>query len=126
MADCRSTQLFEAFPNLKARAGSQGTKLSGGEQQMLAIARILRTGARLLLLDEPSEGLAPVVVREIGEVILRLKRQGFTILLVEQNLRFARKVADRFVVVENGKVVDTLNAADLDGGMGRVQSYLGV
>jgi branched-chain amino acid transport system ATP-binding protein len=119
-------QLFEAFPNLKARAASQGTKLSGGEQQMLAIARILRTGARLLLLDEPSEGLAPVVVREIGEVILRLKRQGFTILLVEQNLRFARKVADRFVVVENGKVVDALNAADLDSGMSRVQSYLGV
>jgi branched-chain amino acid transport system ATP-binding protein len=119
-------QLFEAFPNLKARAASQGTKLSGGEQQMLAIARILRTGARLLLLDEPSEGLAPVVVREIGEVILRLKRQGFTILLVEQNLRFARKVADRYVVVENGKVVDVLNAADLDSGMGRVQSYLGV
>ena len=119
-------QLFEAFPNLKARAASQGTKLSGGEQQMLAIARVLRTGARLLLLDEPSEGLAPVVVREIGEVILRLKRQGFTILLVEQNLRFARKVADRFVVVENGKVVDVLDAADLDSGMGRVQSYLGV
>jgi branched-chain amino acid transport system ATP-binding protein len=117
-------QLFEAFPNLKARAASQGTKLSGGEQQMLAIARILRTGARLLLLDEPSEGLAPVVVREIGEVILRLKRQGFTILLVEQNLRFARKVADRFV--ENGKVVDALNATDLDSGMSRVQSYLGV
>jgi branched-chain amino acid transport system ATP-binding protein len=119
-------QLFEAFPNLKARAASQGTKLSGGEQQMLAIARILRTGARLLLLDEPSEGLAPVVVREIGDVILRLKQQGFTILLVEQNLRFARKVADRFVVVENGKVVDVLPAADLDSGMGRVQSYLGV
>jgi branched-chain amino acid transport system ATP-binding protein len=119
-------QLFEAFPNLKARAASQGTKLSGGEQQMLAIARILRTGARLLLLDEPSEGLAPVIVREIGEVILRLKRQGFTILLVEQNLRFARKVADRYVVVENGKVVDVLNSAELDSGMSRVQSYLGV
>jgi len=119
-------QLFEAFPNLKSRAASQGTKLSGGEQQMLAIARILRTGARLLLLDEPSEGLAPVIVREIGEVIRRLKQQGFTILLVEQNLRFARKVADRFVVVENGKVVDVLNSAELDSGMGRVQSYLGV
>jgi len=119
-------QLFEAFPNLKARSASQGTKLSGGEQQMLAIARILRTGARLLLLDEPSEGLAPVVVREIGEVILRLKRQGFTILLVEQNLRFARKVADRHVVIENGKVADILNAADLDRNMSRVQSYLGV
>jgi len=119
-------QLFEAFPNLKQRAASQGTKLSGGEQQMLAIARILRTGARFLLLDEPSEGLAPVVVRQIGELILRLKREGFTILLVEQNLRFARKLADRHVVVENGKVVDILDAAELDADFGRVQSYLGV
>jgi branched-chain amino acid transport system ATP-binding protein len=118
--------LLDAFPNLRARAGSQGTKLSGGEQQMLAIARILRTGARLLLLDEPSEGLAPVVVKEIGELILRLKKQGYTILLVEQNLRFARKVADRHVVVENGKVVDVLTSADLENGMDRVQSYLGV
>jgi branched-chain amino acid transport system ATP-binding protein len=118
--------LFQTFPNLKARAGSQGTKLSGGEQQMLAIARILRTGSRLLLLDEPSEGLAPVVVKEIGELILRLKAQGFTILLVEQNLRFARKVADRHVVVENGKVVDIMTNAELESGMDRVQSYLGV
>jgi branched-chain amino acid transport system ATP-binding protein len=119
-------QLFQAFPNLKARSASQGTKLSGGEQQMLAIGRILRTGARFLLLDEPSEGLAPVVVREIGELIRRLKREGFTILLVEQNLRFARKLADRHVVVENGRVVDILSAAELDADMGRVQSYLGV
>jgi len=118
--------LLEAFPNLRARAASQGTKLSGGEQQMLAIARILRTGSRLLLLDEPSEGLAPVVVKEIGELILHLKKQGYTILLVEQNLRFAKKVADRHVVVENGKVVDTLTAADLENGLERVQSYLGV
>ncbi|MEI5676813.1 ABC transporter ATP-binding protein [Mesorhizobium sp. CGMCC 1.15528] len=118
--------LFKAFPNLQARAASQGTKLSGGEQQMLAIARILRTGSRLLLLDEPSEGLAPVVVKEIGELILRLKQQGFTIVLVEQNLRFAKKVADRHVVVENGKVADVLTAADLESGMDRVQSYLGV
>jgi branched-chain amino acid transport system ATP-binding protein len=118
--------LFQTFPNLKARASSQGTKLSGGEQQMLAIARILRTGSRLLLLDEPSEGLAPVVVKEIGELILRLKAQGFTILLVEQNLRFARKVADRHVVVENGKVVDIMTNAELESGMDRVQSYLGV
>ncbi|RJG41235.1 ABC transporter ATP-binding protein [Mesorhizobium sp. DCY119] len=119
-------ELFKAFPNLRVRAASQGTKLSGGEQQMLAIARILRTGSRLLLLDEPSEGLAPVVVKEIGELILRLKQQGFTIVLVEQNLRFAKKVADRHVVVENGKVADVLTAADLESGMDRVQSYLGV
>ncbi len=119
-------QLYATFPNLKARAGSQGTKLSGGEQQMLAIARILRTGSRLLLLDEPSEGLAPVVVKEIGEIIQRLKAQGFTIVLVEQNLRFARMVADRHVVVENGKVVDILSNAELEADMGRVKSYLGV
>jgi branched-chain amino acid transport system ATP-binding protein len=119
-------QLLQTFPNLKERAASQGTKLSGGEQQMLAIGRILRTGARFLLLDEPSEGLAPVIVREIGELIKRLKREGFTILLVEQNLRFARKLADRHVVVENGRVVDILTAAELDADVGRVKSYLGV
>jgi branched-chain amino acid transport system ATP-binding protein len=118
--------LFSTFPNLQARAASQGTKLSGGEQQMLAIARILRTGSRLLLLDEPSEGLAPVVVKEIGEIIKHLKTQGFTILLVEQNLRFARQVADRHVVVENGKVVDIVANADLAAGMGRLKTYLGV
>lgn len=118
--------LFGTFPNLKARAGSQGTKLSGGEQQMLAIARILRTGSRLLLLDEPSEGLAPVVVKEIGEIIQKLKAQGFTILLVEQNLRFARQVADRHVVVENGKVVDILTNSALEADMDRLKTYLGV
>ncbi|MFN3549474.1 MAG: ABC transporter ATP-binding protein [Mesorhizobium sp.] len=118
--------LYETFPNLKARANSPGTKLSGGEQQMLAIARILRTGAKLLLLDEPSEGLAPVVVKEIGEIIKRLKAQGFTIILVEQNLRFARLVADRHVVIENGMVVDTLTNDELAADMGRVKSYLGV
>ncbi|WP_293865580.1 ABC transporter ATP-binding protein [uncultured Alsobacter sp.] len=118
--------LMDAFPNLRRRAGSGGTKLSGGEQQMLAIARILRTGSRFLLLDEPSEGLAPVIVKEIGELIQRLKAQGFTILLVEQNLRFARSVADRHVVVENGRVVDVLTAAQLDADMARVKSYLGV
>ena len=118
--------LMDAFPNLRQRAGSGGTKLSGGEQQMLAIARILRTGSRFLLLDEPSEGLAPVIVKEIGELIQRLKAQGFTILLVEQNLRFARSVADRHVVVENGRVVDVLTAAQLDADMARVKSYLGV
>jgi branched-chain amino acid transport system ATP-binding protein len=118
--------LMHSFPNLRSRAGSGGTKLSGGEQQMLAIARILRTGSRFLLLDEPSEGLAPVIVKEIGELISRLKAQGFTILLVEQNLRFARSVADRHVVVENGRVVDVLTAAQLDADMARVKSYLGV
>lgn len=120
------TDIFALFPNLSRRAGSQGTKLSGGEQQMLAIARILRTGARILLLDEPSEGLAPVVVKEIGQLILRLKAMGFTILLVEQNLRFARKLADRHVVFENGRVVDILTAAGLENDMSRIQTYLGV
>jgi branched-chain amino acid transport system ATP-binding protein len=119
-------QLFETFPNLKARATSVGTKLSGGEQQMLAIARILRTGSRLLLLDEPSEGLAPVVVKEIGEIIRRLKAQGYTIVLVEQNLRFAKRVADRHVVVENGKVVDIVTNDELEASMGRLKTYLGV
>jgi branched-chain amino acid transport system ATP-binding protein len=119
-------ELMSSFPNLRARAASSGTKLSGGEQQMLAIARILRTGSRFLLLDEPSEGLAPVIVKEIGQLILRLKARGFTILLVEQNLRFARSVADRHVVVENGRVVDTLTATELDADMARVKSYLGV
>lgn len=119
-------ELFASFPNLKRRASSQGTKLSGGEQQMLAIARILRTGSRLLLLDEPSEGLAPVVVKDIGDLIKRLKDQGFTIILVEQNLRFARKVADRHVVVENGKVVDMLSNGELEAGMDRLKTYLGV
>ncbi|MCC5969070.1 MAG: ABC transporter ATP-binding protein [Pararhodobacter sp.] len=118
--------LLRQFPNLQQRLRSGGAKLSGGEQQMLAIARILRTGARFLLLDEPSEGLAPVVVREIGEKILQLKEQGFTILLVEQNLQFARRVADRHVVVENGVVVDTLDAAEVEANLGRVKNYLGV
>jgi len=118
--------LYATFPNLKARGGSRGTKLSGGEQQMLAIARILRTGSRLLLLDEPSEGLAPVVVKEIGETIKRLKAQGFTIVLVEQNLRFARQVADRHVVVENGQVVDILTNDELSADMARVKIYIGV
>ena len=99
-------QVFGLFPNLKERLASQGTKLSGGEQQMLAIGRILRTGARLLLLDEPTEGLAPVIVQQIGHTISRLKAEGFTILLVEQNFRFASRVADRHYVMENGRVVD--------------------
>lgn len=119
-------ELLALFPNLRARASSQGTKLSGGEQQMLAIARILRSGSRLLLLDEPSEGLAPVVVKVIRDVILGLKQRGFTILLVEQNLRFASKVADRYVVIENGRVVDALAAGELGSKMDQIKSYLGV
>ena len=99
-------QIFELFPNLKERLNSQGTKLSGGEQQMLAIARILRTGARFLMLDEPTEGLAPVIIQQIGHTIARLKSEGFTILLVEQNFRFAATVADRFFIVEHGKIID--------------------
>ncbi|GGM12291.1 ABC transporter ATP-binding protein [Pseudooceanicola nanhaiensis] len=118
--------LFETFPNLRARASSRGTQLSGGEQQMLAIARILRNGCRFLLLDEPSEGLAPVVVKEIGAQIRRLKAQGYTILLVEQNLNFARSVADRHVVIEHGTVVDQLTNDELSADLNRVKTYLGV
>jgi len=114
------------FPNLRERRRSQGTKLSGGEQQMLAIARILRTGARLLLLDEPTEGLAPVIVQQIGATIRRLKSEGFTILLVEQNFRFAATVADRHYVMEHGRVVDTIANAELDAHMDKLHEYLGV
>jgi branched-chain amino acid transport system ATP-binding protein len=119
-------QVFELFPNLPERLRSQGTKLSGGEQQMLAIGRILRTGARLLLLDEPTEGLAPVIVQQIGASIRRLKSEGFTILLVEQNLRFAGTVADRHYVMEGGKVVDEIPNDALQGNMDKVQQYLKV
>ena len=119
-------QIYELFPNLKERRGSQGTKLSGGEQQMLAIGRILRTGAKLLLLDEPTEGLAPVIVQQIGRTIARLKTQGFTILLVEQNFRFAATVADRHYVVEHGRVIDMIRNADLDANMDKLHDYLGV
>jgi branched-chain amino acid transport system ATP-binding protein len=119
-------QIFELFPNLKERLRSQGTKLSGGEQQMLAIGRILRTGARLLLLDEPTEGLAPVIVQQIGRTIAKLKAQGFTILLVEQNFRFAATVADRHYVVDHGRVVDMIPNADLDANMAKLHDYLGV
>ena len=118
--------IFELFPNLKERLRSQGTRLSGGEQQMLAIGRILRTGARLLLLDEPTEGLAPVIVQQIGSVIRKLKADGFTILLVEQNLRFAGTVADRHYVMERGKIVDEIPNAALQGNMERVSQYLQV
>jgi len=119
-------QVFELFPNLRERLYSQGTKLSGGEQQMLAIGRILRTGARLLLLDEPTEGLAPVIVKHIGRIIARLKQQGFTILLVEQNFRFAQTVADRHYVVEHGRVVDMVPNDRLESNMDRIHEYLGV
>jgi len=119
-------QIFELFPNLKERLKSQGTKLSGGEQQMLAIGRILRTGARLLLLDEPTEGLAPVIVQQIGRTIARLKAQGFTILLVEQNFRFAATVADRHYVMDHGRVVDMILNSDLDANMAKLHDYLGV
>ena len=119
-------QIFTLFPNLRERLHSQGTKLSGGEQQMLAIGRILRTGAKLLLLDEPTEGLAPVIVQQIGRTIARLKQQGFTILLVEQNFRFAQTVADRHYIVEHGRVVDMVPGAELEASMGRVHEYLGV
>jgi len=119
-------QIFELFPNLKERLGSQGTKLSGGEQQMLAIGRILRTGARLLMLDEPTEGLAPVIIQQIGRTIARLKQSGFTILLVEQNFRWASKVADRFYVMEHGRVVDGFASADLEANKQKLQDYLGV
>jgi len=118
--------IFGLFPNLQERLRSQGTKLSGGEQQMLAIARILRTGARFLLLDEQTEGLAPVIVQQIGATIRRLKAEGFTILLVEQNFRFAATVADRHYVMERGRVVDMIANAALDASMGKLHEYLGV
>ena len=119
-------QVFELFPNLKERLSSQGTKLSGGEQQMLAIGRILRTGARLLLLDEPTEGLAPVIVQQIGRTIARLKREGFTIVLVEQNFRFAASVADRHYVIEQGKVIDAIANEEVDKNIDKLHAYLGV
>ncbi|MET3332618.1 MULTISPECIES: ABC transporter ATP-binding protein [Bradyrhizobium] len=119
-------QIFDLFPNLKERLNSQGTKLSGGEQQMLAIARILRTGASFLMLDEPTEGLAPVIIQQIGHTIARLKKEGFTILLVEQNFRFASTVADRYYVVEHGKIIDGFSNADLAANMDKLHTYLGV
>ncbi len=119
-------QIFELFPNLKERLSSQGTKLSGGEQQMLAIGRILRTGAKMLLLDEPTEGLAPVIIQQIGRTIARLKQEGFTIVLVEQNFRFAATVADRHYVVEQGRVVDMIRNDELDANIDKLHAYLGV
>lgn len=119
-------EVYGLFPRLQERADSQGTKLSGGEQQMLAIGRILHTGAKLLLLDEPTEGLAPVIVQHIGEIIRGLRARGFTILLVEQNFRFAQTVADRHYVVEHGKVVDMIPNADVPAQREKMKTYLGV
>ena len=120
-------RIFDLFPNLKERLGSsQGTKLSGGERQMLAIGRILRTGARLLLLDEPTEGLAPVIIQQIGKTIRALKQEGFTILLVEQNFRFASTVADRYYVMEHGRIIDQFANAELDANVDKLHDYLGV
>jgi branched-chain amino acid transport system ATP-binding protein len=119
-------EILTLFPNIAERLGSQGTKLSGGEQQMLAIGRILRTGARFLLFDEPTEGLAPVIINQIGKTIHALKDQGFTILLVEQNFRFAATVADRYFVMEHGRVIDGFAAAELKAKLGKLHEYLGV
>ncbi len=119
-------EIYQLFPNLQERRRSQGTKLSGGEQQMLAIGRILRTGANLLLLDEPTEGLAPVIVQRIGEIIRQLKARGLTILLVEQNFHFAVAVADRHYIMEDGRIVDTMTAANVRQNLGKLQAHLGV
>jgi len=119
-------QIYAMFPNLKERASSQGTRLSGGEQQMLAVARILRTGARLLLLDEISEGLAPVIVQKLGAVVKSLREQGYTIVMVEQNFRFAAPLADRFLVMEHGQVIQQFTQAELPARMARLHEYLGV
>jgi branched-chain amino acid transport system ATP-binding protein len=119
-------EIYDIFPNLLERAASPGTRLSGGEQQMLAVARILRTGARLLLLDEISEGLAPVIVQKLGEVIRTLRQKGITVVLVEQNFRFAAPLADRFYVMEHGKIVRQFEQSELASQMGLLQEYLGV
>jgi branched-chain amino acid transport system ATP-binding protein len=119
-------RIFALFPNLRERLNSQGTRLSGGEQQMLAIGRILRTGARLLLLDEPTEGLAPVIIQQIGQTIGMLKSQGFTILLVEQNFQFAATVADRYYVMEHGRVIDQFSTPEIKANMEKLHDYLGV
>ncbi|MCB8838851.1 ABC transporter ATP-binding protein [Aurantimonas sp. VKM B-3413] len=119
-------EIYDLFPNLAERRNSPGTKLSGGEQQMLAIARILRTGARIILLDEPTEGLAPVIIQRIGDVLIELKKKGMTLLLVEQNFRFARKVADRFYLMEDGHILESFPTSELDAKMDRLHEVVGV
>jgi branched-chain amino acid transport system ATP-binding protein len=119
-------EIYRIFPLLLERAASPGMRLSGGEQQMLAVARILRTGARLLLLDEISEGLAPVIVQKLGEVIRSLRSRGFTVVLVEQNFRFAAPLADRFYVMEHGRIVKQFGQTELASQMGLLQEFLGV
>jgi branched-chain amino acid transport system ATP-binding protein len=119
-------QIYTMFPNLRERANSQGTRLSGGEQQMLAVARILRTGAKLLLLDEISEGLAPVIVQKLAAMVLDLRKQGYTIIMVEQNFVFAAPLADRFLVMEHGEVIQEFTQAELPSRMGKLHEYLGV
>jgi branched-chain amino acid transport system ATP-binding protein len=119
-------QIYEMFPNLQERAHSPGTRLSGGEQQMLAVARILRTGAKLLLLDEISEGLAPVIVQKLAEMVVTLRKQGYTIVMVEQNFRFAAPLADRFLVMEHGRILQEFTQAQLPGQMAQLHEYLGV
>ena len=118
--------IYQLFPNLKGRGSTQGTRLSGGEQQMLAIARILRTGADFILLDEPTEGLAPVIIQQIGRVVRELKQRGMTILLVEQNFRFAATIADRHYVMEEGHIVDMIPNDQLEANMDKLHEYLGV
>ena len=119
-------QIYAMFPNLRERASSQGTRLSGGEQQMLAVARILRTGAKLLLLDEISEGLAPVIVQKLAEVVRSLRSQGYTIVMVEQNFHFAAPLADRFLVMEHGRILQDFTQSQLPGRMDELRAYLGV
>ncbi len=119
-------EIYRLFPNLKDRAKSQGSKLTGGEQQMLAIARVLRTGAKFLLLDEPTEGLAPVIVQQIGRVLETIKERNLTVLLVEQNFRFAARVSDRHYVMESGKIIDAIGRSEIAGKMERLEEYLGV
>lgn len=118
--------IYELFPNLKERLDSYGNKLSGGEQQMLSIARILRTGARFILMDEPTEGLAPVIIQQIGHTVRRLKAAGYTILLVEQNFHFARKLADRHYIVQEGRVVDEIHNNEVEANLDKIQGYLGI